>query len=415
MARAAIPRYASGGILLLQGELSRERETGVRVVRRDRVGKLLSLAGLCAGLYVLSRLVWATVYVVTLPPAPASSPAAAAALAVWELHDPATDLRLTADGKRTLERARYLNLRLVDTVVVSEQVFPGSVLVTVRRSGFLGLPVITELYFTGGDGLELALVYDLDPLVHRRRQRHWATSECLDQGWAQFYYRPGEFALEEVHLFAASQQAYYRRASDLLQLQARRPFRYYLYHSPYDIGALGYLLSFGVALPGRDEIHVVPRQYTGPHEETHILSYQLGRPPGVFEEGLAVYVESAVGLLDVPRLPLIDLPAAWDPVRSQGVIWDLETRHRQALGYVESGSILSRLVHRRRPPPAAYALGGSFIAYLAQTHGPLPLQRFYSLAGTGVEEAARAAYARSFSALESEWLSWLRATYTSFR
>lgn len=376
------------------------------VLRRKRV------VGILLGLFLLllARRAFEVVYVLRLPAVSPTSQAGQRALDMWDQADPDW---FTESGRRHFERLDQHTLRLMAPAVICERVYPQAVLITKRRLGPTGWPMLSELFFVAEDGnYRLDTAFDIPIRDFRRRSAYWVERESFDAGWAVFFFRPGEFTPDEVQLFATSQYAYFTAASRLLQLSPLRPFRYYLYLNPHDLGYLGYILTFALALPHRDEIHVVPAQYTGPHEEIHVLTHQLGRPPILFVEGLAVYLESAIGRLDVPRLnPTGPRPSFFDPLRAQAVLWDIPSRHRRALSFVQAGSRLSQLAGTWRVSPASYALGGSFFAYLSQRFGFGPVKAFYALASGDLDQAARQAFDLSFAELESQWLAWLRANF----
>jgi len=376
------------------------------VLRRKHVTRII--LGLI--LVLLARRAFEVVYVLRLSAISPVSEAGQRAVAMWDRAEPEW---FTATGRGHFERLDRQTLRLLPPAVISEQLYPEAVLITKRRLGPTGFPMISELFFVAEDSsYRLDTAFDVPIRYFRRRSAYWAERERFDAGWAVFVFRPGEFSWEEVQLFAGAQHAYFEAASRMLQLLPLRPFRYYLYLDPHDLHFLGYLQTFALALPQRDEIHVVPAQYTGPHEEIHILTHQLGRPPILLVEGLAVYLESAIGRLDVPRLdPPRGQRSFFDPLRAQAVLWDIPARHRSALRAVRAGSRLSQLVATWRVSPATYALGGSFFAYLSQQFGLGPVKAFYALAGGGVDQAARQAFGQSFAELEDQWLTWLRANF----
>jgi hypothetical protein len=361
-------------------------------------------------LVLLARRAFEAVYVLRLPAIAPASEAGQRALDMWDQADPDW---FTGTGRRHFDRLSRYTWRLLAPAVVSERVYPEAVLITKRRLGPTGFPMLSELFFVAeNDSYRLDTAFDIPTRDFRRRSAYWAERDSFDAGWAVFFFRPGEFSLEEVQLFAKAQHAYFEAASRLLQLSPLRPFRYFLYVNPHDIEYLGYIQTFALALPHRDEIHVVPRQYTGPHEEIHVLTHQLGRPPILFVEGLAVYLESAIGRLDVPRLgPTGERPTFFDPLRAQAVLWDIPSRHRRALSFVQAGSRLSQLAGTWRVSPATYALGGSFFAYLSQQFGFGPVKAFYALASGDLDQAARQAFNLTFTELESQWLVWLRANF----
>jgi len=125
-----------------------------------------------------------------------------------------------------------------------------------------------------------------------------------------------------------------------------------------------------------------------PHELVHAVTGREGHPPIFFAEGLAVALTSR-GLWDGRD---IDAVAAGEMARR---------------GTLEP--FLAAFTDQ--DPEVAYAVAGSFVAYLLDRHGIAPMLAFVRGCGSSPEvyEAAfRRAYGGSVARLSIEWTAWLR-------
>jgi hypothetical protein len=132
-----------------------------------------------------------------------------------------------------------------------------------------------------------------------------------------------------------------------------------------------------------------------PHELTHAVAGRLGRPPLLFAEGLAVALTSE---------------GQWHGS-------DLDSRAQRTLD-ANPGlePFLTGFVDR--DPDAAYAVAGSFVAYLLDHYGIDPLVAFFRGCGPGgdrYEYAFRRAYGRTVARASVEWQQALRVEPRSSR
>lgn len=141
-----------------------------------------------------------------------------------------------------------------------------------------------------------------------------------------------------------------------------------------------------------------------PHELVHAVTSRLGVPPPFFAEGLAVALTSG---------------GRW-----RGA--DLDDAAARAVARGRAGLEPFIADFGRQDPEGAYAVAGSFVAFLLDTRGIEPMKAFLRGCGrspSGFEQAFRAAYGRSLARLTLAWLARLscrdlrraRAWYDSSR
>jgi len=120
-----------------------------------------------------------------------------------------------------------------------------------------------------------------------------------------------------------------------------------------------------------------------PHELVHAVAGRIGRPPVFFAEGLAVALAGA---------------GRW---RGR----DLDAAARQALA--ATPSLEPFLTHfTEQDPDTAYAVAGSFTAYLLDRYGIEPMVAFLRGCGSspqGYEGAFRRAYGRTVAGATLDW------------
>jgi hypothetical protein len=127
-----------------------------------------------------------------------------------------------------------------------------------------------------------------------------------------------------------------------------------------------------------------------PHELVHAVTGREGSPPVFFAEGLAVAL-TAQGSWDGRD---IDAVAAAEMARK-------ETLEPFLASFTE------------RDPEVAYAVAGSFVAFLLDRYGMPPMLAFVRGCGRSpeaYESAFRRAYGRSVARLSIEWTAWLSET-----
>ncbi len=125
-----------------------------------------------------------------------------------------------------------------------------------------------------------------------------------------------------------------------------------------------------------------------PHELVHAAAGRIGMPPAFFAEGLAVALSS-------------------------GGRWHGRDVDAVALGAIVAGVRLEPLFDRfGADPELDYALAGSFVAFLLDTHGIETMVEFLERCGpspAAFEQSFRAAYGRTVANASLAWEARLRA------
>jgi hypothetical protein len=139
------------------------------------------------------------------------------------------------------------------------------------------------------------------------------------------------------------------------------------------------------------------------HETTHILARRLGRPPAIFNEGLATYMSERLGAPPLKELGggESSLYERAQELRSKGDWIALE----ELLTYTEIGPGWSR-------PPVAYPEAGAFVKFLIDTYGKEKfLQAYKSLVSSKTrsvleqnEAKLEKIYGISLADLEKQWI-----------
>ena len=162
--------------------------------------------------------------------------------------------------------------------------------------------------------------------------------------------------------------------------------RYYRHATAAELsGHVGYAVS-GVADLATGRIDS-SREFH-PHELVHAVTGREGQPPVFFAEGLAVALtgQGRWGGRDVDAV-------ARDEMATRGTLEPL------LVGFLD------------QDPHTAYAVAGSFVAFLLDRHGIAPMLAFVRGCGRSpeaYERAFRRSYGRSVARLTIEWLAWLR-------
>ena len=131
-----------------------------------------------------------------------------------------------------------------------------------------------------------------------------------------------------------------------------------------------------------------------PHEVIHALTYPIGRPPALFEEGLAVAYD-------------------WRFALEEGEVHALAQGKLVQQELLPLPSILTTRDFQADDSITAYIEAGSFVKYLVDAYGPDKMQSlFATLPRYGdvqeIEAAFGEIYGQSISEMESEWRAFLR-------
>jgi hypothetical protein len=185
----------------------------------------------------------------------------------------------------------------------------------------------------------------------------------------------------------------YARLAELFPAATASKIKYYRYPSQINLGqAFGHSWKGYAAQMGEGSaVHSVLSCH--PHEVIHAITFAIGRPPALFEEGIAVAYDW--------RFPL-DEGDVHALARGRLVQQELYPLH----------SLLTTREFQAYDDPAVYAEAGSFVKYLIDTFGPDKMRSLFALPRHSgpqeTETAFQAIYGRSISEMESEWQAFLR-------
>lgn len=141
------------------------------------------------------------------------------------------------------------------------------------------------------------------------------------------------------------------RTAELLSHDLQGRVSYYLHEHPQEVAAATGIYADGVTVPATGEIHSVHPFH--PHEIVHRLADEMGDPGPFFHEGLAV----ALGNQGRWRGARVD-----DIARKQA----LRYRWRTLVDQFD-----------RLDPELSYPVAGSFLSFLARTHGTERVSTFF--------------------------------------
>lgn len=224
-------------------------------------------------------------------------------------------------------------------------------------------------------------------------------SPAYSQEWASFesehyifYYIEGYFSRQELKNIADTQEDIFDFVTDFLKTEYNERIEYYLHPSREEFASFagGYACRSG-------EVHWLCKkcgveyckQWKGdPHEITHILSFEIGVPSLLFEEGLAVYVAN---------------------------MYFGRESHLYSKFLLENDSIVLPRdllsTFGDNDPILSYSEAGSFVAFMIESYGIEEFLEFYSESPEDLESVEmnmKSIYRKSFGDLENEWISFLQ-------
>ena len=111
-----------------------------------------------------------------------------------------------------------------------------------------------------------------------------------------FHYQPGSVAEHDLQVIWDCQESCYKKITETLQVEFPGKIHYWLCDTPEEVGRI-----YGDNEPCNgfasrpDQIYAVYNKdihCIGPHEDAHLISYQIHRPSSAFvREGLAMYFD----------------------------------------------------------------------------------------------------------------------------
>jgi len=255
-----------------------------------------------------------------------------------------------------------------------------AVLVGVSIPGYHLVGVFLDRYSTSPPPRLASAVPDQDGWLLDRESKHFIYYTQPGQSIPDWAVELNEFTYAEVtRLFPTVRKApkikYYRYPSQTdLQQAFGRPRKGYAYQT--DEGSA---------------VHSVYSCY--PHEVIHAVTYQIGRPPALFEEGFAVAYD-------------------WRSALDEGDVHALARGKLVQQRILPLHSILTTRDFQVYDSPTVYIEAGSFVKYLMDTYGPDKMRSLFTLPrysdSREIEIAFKAVYGQSISEMESEWRAFLR-------
>ena len=186
----------------------------------------------------------------------------------------------------------------------------------------------------------------------------------------------------------------YAEVTKLFPVAQATKIKYYKYRSQTDLQQAFGRLRKGYAYQ-TDEGSAVHSVYScHPHEVVHAITYSMGRPPALFEEGLAVAYD-------------------WRFALEKGNVHALARGKLVQEKLFPLYSFLTTREFQAYDSPTVYIEAGSFVKYLMDTYGPDKMRSLFTVPrysdSRQIEIAFKAVYGQSISEMESEWRAFLRA------
>jgi hypothetical protein len=107
-----------------------------------------------------------------------------------------------------------------------------------------------------------------------------------------FEFQPGTEAEKDIDLICATQEKAFEKITSFIGESDFPIIKYYLYSDRQKKGELTGNDGNGHAVSVKFEVHAIYNENIlciGPHEDTHLLTKNIGLPPQLFREGLAEY------------------------------------------------------------------------------------------------------------------------------
>lgn len=185
----------------------------------------------------------------------------------------------------------------------------------------------------------------------------------------------------------------YAEVTQLFPAARATKIRYYKYRSQTDLQQAFGRPRKGYAYQTAEgsAVHSVYSCY--PHEIIHAITYPIGRPPALFEEGLAVAYD-------------------WRFAMEQGEVHALARERLVDRKLFPLHSILTTRDFQAYDSLTVYTEAGSFVKYLMDTYGPGKMRSLFAVPRYGepqeIEAAFQEIYGQSISEMESEWRAFLQ-------
>lgn len=206
-----------------------------------------------------------------------------------------------------------------------------------------------------------------------------------------FHYLADSKAAQDIARIAEHQERWYERITDILGVTRAKPIQYYLTNSPLDAGRIaGDDVPCNAFAWGPDTVVATYSEdliCIGPHEDTHILSWQLANPASVFIfEGLAMHI---------------------------GGTWWGEPNETWAKRFFADGSIqavealLDNETFFTLTSAVTYPVAGAFTSFLADRFGMAAYLRDIYCTTETIAEALERAFGCAMSEIESAFSDWL--------
>jgi len=181
----------------------------------------------------------------------------------------------------------------------------------------------------------------------------------------RLFYHRGSLAQKHIASIARWQEKCYKQISALLGVQYESSIRMYLCDSPAEIAQITGCPPCNGMTFDYDLIYAVFNeqvQCLGPHEDAHILSYQMAIPESIFvKESLAMYFDGAYHGVQNERI-------AGEWIRSHS---DFEVT-----------SLKENRVFIGLPEPISYPLAGAYASWMIHHYGVSAYLKWYCNAGS---------------------------------
>jgi hypothetical protein len=221
-------------------------------------------------------------------------------------------------------------------------------------------------------------------------------SEQVESAHYVYHFAPGD------RVDADWQENYHRWLTEALRTDSPQKLQYFKYRDRAHLRLITGRDTNGYAdTSGNLVFHTIWSAEN--HENVHALVLnRMGFPPALFTEGIAVAHS-------------VDLAMGWlDPHWRGEAVHSIAARYRRNGQIPSLDQLLESNAFRQRGDEITYPIAGSFVRFMIDSHGLVPLKALfaasrYDAPGADIRQQFFTAYGTSVDTVWAEWLAFLDA------